>query len=551
MTATVTGGAGATVPAGTPARPRPFLGTGQLTRLALRRDRVLVPVWLAVFVFMAASSASATVGLYPTLTSRIEAAGAINGTPSLVALYGRVYDPTSIGALSLIKLSAMGAALVAVLTIILTVRHTRAEEEAGRLELLGATVIGRRAPLTAALLLVTGTSLALGALTAGGLSAAGLPTGGSLAFGASWALTGIAFAAVAATVAQLTSTARAATGLTSALLGAAYLLRAIGDSAPADGARWVSWLSPVAWGQQVRPFAGDRWVVLLLPLTLAVLAVTAAYVLAGRRDLGVGMLPDRPGPVTAAPWLRSPLALAWRLQRGTFTGWLAAFVLLGVALGSIAGSVGNFATSDAARELFARLGGEKGLTDAFLATEMSFLAVLTSAFGVQAALRLRGEETGLRTEPLLGAPVGRLRWLASHVLVAFGGALFLLLAGGAAAGLSWAVVSGRSEEFGRVLAGAAVQIPSAWLVTSLVVAAFGLWPRAVSVGWAALVAFLLLGEFGPLFEFDQWVLDISPYVHTPKLPGSSFTAVPLLWQLAVTVLLLLVGAFGFRRRDLG
>jgi ABC-2 type transport system permease protein len=182
---------------------------------------------------------------------------------------------------------------------------------------------------------------------------------------------------------------------------------------------------------------------------------------------------------------------------------------------------------------------------------MSFLAVITSAFGVQAALRLRGEETGLRAEPVLSAPVGRLRWLASHVLVALGGAAFLLLAGGSAAGLSWAVASGRSEEFGRVLAGAAVQIPSAWLVTALVVAAFGLVPRAVGIGWGALVGFLLLGEFGALFEFDQWVLDLSPYTHTPKLPGETFTAVPLLWQLAITAVLLVVGAFGFRRRDLG
>jgi ABC-2 type transport system permease protein len=113
------------------------------------------------------------------------------------------------------------------------------------------------------------------------------------------------------------------------------------------------------------------------------------------------------------------------------------------------------------------------------------------------------------------------------------------------------VASGRAEEFGRVLAGAAVQIPSVWLVTALVVAAFGLVPRAVGIGWVALVGFLLLGEFGALFEFDQWVLDLSPYAHTPKLPGETFTAVPLLWQLAIAAVLLVVGAFGFRRRDLG
>src|SRR5437867_2764366 len=113
-----------------------FAGTGALARLALRRDRVLLPVWLAVFVGIAGSSASATIDLYPTEASRVQAAEAVNRTQSLVALYGRVYDPTSLGALALVKLGGLGAVFVAVLAIVVTVRHTRAEEETGRLELV-------------------------------------------------------------------------------------------------------------------------------------------------------------------------------------------------------------------------------------------------------------------------------------------------------------------------------------------------------------------------------------------------------------------------------
>src|SRR5690606_5266403 len=139
-------------------------GTRSLIRLALRRDRVLLPVWLAVFAGMAALSAQATIELYPTVESRVSAATATNSTPSLVALYGRVYDPTSLGAVSMIKLGGMGAAMVAVLTIIIVVRHSRAEEESGRAELLGSTVVGRYAPLTAALLVGIGTNVALGVL---------------------------------------------------------------------------------------------------------------------------------------------------------------------------------------------------------------------------------------------------------------------------------------------------------------------------------------------------------------------------------------------------
>jgi len=94
-------------------------GTSGLVRLALRRDRWLVPAWVGLFAAMAWFSASATVGLYPDLASRIEAANTINSTASAVALYGPIYDPTSLGALSIVKLTAVFAALLSILMVML------------------------------------------------------------------------------------------------------------------------------------------------------------------------------------------------------------------------------------------------------------------------------------------------------------------------------------------------------------------------------------------------------------------------------------------------
>lgn len=181
-----------------------LVGTGQLLRLALRRDRVVAAVWVLLFVAMAAGSAAASKGVYPTLESRVEAANALNSTPATVALYGRVFDPTSLGAVSLLKLGALGSALVALVAVFTVVRHTRGEEESGRLELIGATVVGRFAALTAALALSVGMALALAALTALSLIASGLPASGAFAFGLAWAGAGIAFAAVGALAAQVT-----------------------------------------------------------------------------------------------------------------------------------------------------------------------------------------------------------------------------------------------------------------------------------------------------------------------------------------------------------
>jgi len=275
-------------------------GTGALVRLALRRDRIMLPVWLAVFVLMAVSAAAGTIALYPTAGSWVGPAETWNHSQSLVALYGRVYDSTSVGSLALVKPLGTMAALLAVFAIILVVRHTRTEEETGRLEVLGATVVGRHAPLTAALLVGVGANLVLGVLAALGMISTGLPADGSFAFGLAWAGVGIAFAAIAAVVAQLTRSARTATGIGVAVLGVVYVLRAVGDTVEVTGPSWLTWLSPIGWAQQFRPYAGNRWWVLLIVVGFAVVAAAAADILVARRDLGAGLVPDRAGPATGA-----------------------------------------------------------------------------------------------------------------------------------------------------------------------------------------------------------------------------------------------------------
>lgn len=524
-------------------------GTGTLLRLILRRDRITLPVWLAVFVLMAASSASATVGLYPTEAERVRAADGINQTQSLVALYGRIYDPTSIGAISMIKMGSIGAVFVAILAAITVVRHTRAEEESGRLELVGATVIGRLAALTAALLATVAASLVLALLTALALTAVGLPADGSLAFGLAWAGVGIAFAAIAAVLAQLTRAARTATGLSMAVLGLVYLLRAAGDTADRTGPRWLTWLSPIGWGQQFRPYAGNRWWVLLVTIGFAAAATAVAYALAARRDLDAGLLPERTGRAGAVRSLRGPYALAWRLHRGSLVAWAAGFAVLGLVLGNIATSVGTFFNSPGARDMLARLGGAKALTDAYLAAMLGIIAIVASAYGVQAAMRLRTEETSLHAEALLATATGRIRWALAHTVVALLGTALLMLVAGTAVGLAYAARAGDMARFAPVLAGALAQVPAAWVLTGIVLAAFGLAPRLAGLGWVALVAFVLLGEVGPLLKLNQRVMDISPFTHAPRLPGGTVHATPIVVLAAVAVLLVAVGLAGFRRRD--
>ncbi|MGW7538772.1 ABC transporter permease [Amycolatopsis sp. NPDC054798] len=514
-------------------------GAGALIRLALRRDRVRLPVWILVSASMTAAAAAATAGVYPTEPARRAAAASINAVPALVALYGPVAEPTA-GATAVFKLTAFGAALVALLTTFTVVRHTRANEETGRWELLRGAATGRQAGLAAAGAILAVTALGLGAGAAVGLVAAGLPVGGSLAFGLGWTGTGLVFGALAAVAAQTARSARAASEITVFALVAAYLLRAVGD---ASGPAWLSWVSPVGWAGQVRPFAGDRWWVLALPLAAFLLLWPAAVALSRRRDLGAGLISARRGAARAGRLLSGPAGLAWRLDRGAVVSWTLVFAVLGLVVGNLSGSLGTFFSTPQARQLIAALGGEQGLTDAFLAAEFGVSGVLASALAIVLIGRLRAEESNGRAALVLAGPVSRARLAAGAAAVAVAATAAPLLAEAVTAGLARGEVS-------RLVGAAVVQLPGVWAVTGLALAVFGAFPRAGWLSWAALAAFLVLGEFGPLVHAPGWVLGISPFAHVPHVPGGVVDVAPLLWLTAVAALLGGAGFAAFGRRDL-
>lgn len=521
-------------------------GTRALIRLALRLDRVRLTVWVLVIAVIPMGTAANYFKLYPTQAD-LDAVSGVLTNPSLVALSGPLFAK-SIGALTAWKIGVTEFILVALMSLLTVVRHTRTEEETGRLELIGATVVGRHAPLTAALVVAGLANVAIAGLAALGLMAVGLAAAGSVAFGLATALVGILFTAVAATTAQLTRSARAAVGIASAVLGGAYLLRAVGDTGPTG----LTWLSPVGWGLHLRPYAGERWWVAGLFVAFAVLFTVVGYALVARRDVGAGLLPERLGPADAAPSLRSPFALAWRLHRGLLIGWVVGLALTGAVLGGAAAGIGDLKSpSQGITDVLTRMGGRKGFTDAFLAAIFGITGMVAAAYTVQATVRLRQEEISGRVEALLATPVGRLRWAASHLVFALLGTALLLAVAGVAGGLSYgAQVHDIGGQFGRVLGAALVQLPAAWVLAGLGIALIGLAPRLTALTWAAFILSVLLVELGALFGLNQWVLDATPFAHVPKLPGSTFTVTPVLSLTAVAVALGAVGLTGLRRRDI-
>lgn len=535
-----------------------FTGTGRLARLVLRRDRLRLAIWVLGTPLLGYALAGSVKEFYPDEASRVGYAS--TSASSLVArAFNGPIAGTDLGAVVTAETYVTLALLAALLSTFAVIRHTRQNEETGRAELLGASVVGRYALLTAALLVVVAANVAATALLAAALAGAGLPLAGSVAAAAAIGGVGLAFTGVAAVAAQLSVTSRGANALAAAAVGISFLLRAAGDvlgEQTDSGLRvvsaWPSWLSPLGWGNQVRAFGGERWWTLALPVALLVAGVAAAYALAERRDIGAGLVAPRRGPATAAPGLLSPAGLAWRLQRGALLSWAVGVAVLGFSMG-IAGDEFNAMIEEnpAAAEAISAMGGGAKLIDAYLAAMLGLFALTIGAYVVQALLRTRNDEADGLLEAVLATAVSRTRWLTTQVVAATLGALALVLLGGLTTGLGYGLVAG--DPLGRAvgLGGAAlVRLPALLVVAGVVTALFGLLPRwSVALSWATLIVFLLLGQLGAVLDLPQAALNLSPYTHVPSAPAVDPAALPLVVLTGVAVLLLAAGTAGFRRRD--
>ncbi|GLW09603.1 hypothetical protein Misp01_47320 [Microtetraspora sp. NBRC 13810] len=293
-----------------------------MVRLALRRDRVRLPIWvLAVAALVLRFHHAAATVVVPTPEALAEATQLIRAS-FMRALAGPVFGGGAVTSQSYFLAAYWVEFLLAaaLMNMLLVTRHTRAEEQTGRAELIRSAVVGRHAQLTAALIVALIGDAVLAVLTAVAAVGIGFPTGSALLFGASLAAAGLVFAAVAAVTAQITEHPRGANGIAAVVLAAAWTLRGAGAMQSQEGGP-LFWLSPIGWSQQTRVLADERWWPLGLSALLAGLLVAGAYTLAGRRDLGAALVAPRPGRASAPGWLRSPFALALRLQRAAIGWW--------------------------------------------------------------------------------------------------------------------------------------------------------------------------------------------------------------------------------------
>ncbi|MFC8680412.1 ABC transporter permease [Microbacterium ureisolvens] len=507
-----------------------------------RRDWLQVLLWAMGTALLAYASFVGVSDAYGTEQDRTSLLAAALANP-VILLFRGLPSGTDEGAFMVFLIFPWLAMLAAFMSTFLAVRHTRGDEEAGRAELVAATPAARTMPFLATALHGVLANALLAALTAAAFLAVGLDAEGSLLAGSAAGAVGIVFLGVGLFAAQLMRTSRGANSLAVWTLVATFVIAGIGNATgtPSDDlthmeSSWLTWLSPFGWGESTRAFDENLWWPALLCLGVGLVLTVVSVVLVSARDLGGSFVAERLGRATASAALSTPIGLVWRLTRGAVLGWAVGGLLTGMlstSLASIVKEVG--ASNPAVEEILRQISGEGSVEQGTITTFFTMLGVLAACCAVQIVCRARQEEAHGTAEPLLAAPVGRVRWLADYLIVALLGIVLVVVAaiGGAALGL--ASQDGDWDLMRTVLVTGAGQVAAASVFLVITALAFVVVPRAtIPLGWSLVLLGMMLGLFGPLFQFPDWLVHLSPIAVTPFVDGDEVDLRGLWWLVLAT-----------------
>jgi len=523
-----------------------FAGTGQLVRLALRRDRIRIPVWVVALSGLTYATAVSEEGLFETQAAIDAYAALAENSPVTVAFAGPPIGLNTIAGIVVYEMSLMAILGVSLMAILMMSRHTRAEEESGRSELLRGTETGRHAGAAAALITTSLACVLVGVGLWVALIPTVMPSEPAAIFGAGMALLGLVFAGITLCLAQLFVHARTVTGAGLMVLAVAYVVRAAGDVRE----DWLVWLSPVGWVQATHIPTENRWWPLAVPLVATVLLLALAVVLAERRDFGAGLVPTRAGHPAAPPSLSGTVGLAWRTQRGAVLGWAVGLSVIGAITGTLGSSMQDMLEENPAMADYLEVVEGVSVIDSYVATMALIFSLSVGGFAVWSAGHPGADEDGAQLDLMLAAPVSRTRTVLGNLLVTAVNTLIVMVASSVGVGVGHALAVDDVAEGWRAASAQFAYLPAIMTLVGTVVLIYGWLPRWTWVGWLLLTYYFVLGWLGGLLDPPQWMMDASAFEHTPRLPVESLAGPELPVITLVAALLVALGVAGFRRRDI-
>jgi ABC-2 type transport system permease protein len=497
-------------------------------------------------LFATVAQATTYRSAYPTLAERLQVTRTFGDNQGTRLLYGIPHDLLTTGGWMSWRLGALPV-FTALWGLFGAVRALRAEEESGRLELVLAGIVGRRATFLASMAAVGAGAVILWLSVFLGALPGHVDVGGAAYLALALLTPAFVFAGIGALASQLAPTRRGALGIGGGLLALALVLRMVADTS--GQFEWLRWLTPLGWAEELRPFVGAQPLVLLLPVLSTALLLLASWRIAERRDIGAGLLPARDSAPPSLVGLSSPAAHALRSQRGSLVAWVIGVAAIAVILGALSASVSD-AISGRLNEQFEKLGTSLNSAEGFLGTEFFFLVLAVCLFTCFQLAAAREEEAEQRLETLLALPVRRRRWLAGRLTVAASAAAVLALV---AAVLAWAgaASAGAGVSLADLLGAAANTLPVALLFLGLGALLYAIVPRAgIAIAFGLVAVSFLWDTIGSLVDVPGWVLGLSPFHHVALVPAEPFQAAAAAIMLALAAIAAIAAMQLFERRDL-
>jgi ABC-2 type transport system permease protein len=510
--------------------------------------RVLTAVFTYLFLVYSFVQPFGYRRVYTTAAGRAAFARSFGTNPGLRLLYGEPHNLATVSGYTAWRAGGVLAIAAAVFGLLAAVRALRGEEDSGRAELTLAGIVSRRTAYLAAMAAIGAATLILWAAEFAGYAVARLPLAGSAYLALATVSVIPVVAGAGAVASQLAPARRIALEMGGGAVALFFLLRVVADTVA--GAGWLRWLTPLGWAEEMRPFAGPRPVVLLLPVVVTALLLVPAARLGATRDLGSGLLPERAGG-TSLRLLSSPAAQALRGQRDSLIAWAGGFAVFAFILGVVSSSVSSSGIPAGVDKEIAKLGAGSIMTPSgYLALIFFFYVLGVSLFACAQLGSARREEAGQQLETLLALPVGRTGWLTGRLLLAAGAAVVISLLSGL---LTWAgaAAGGTSVSLGQMLEAGANCLPVAVLFLGVAALAYAAAPRAsAAISYGLLVLAFLWQAVGALLGAPSWLAGLTPFGHVALVPAEPFRATAAVVMIGIGVAAAGAGLAAFRRRDL-
>jgi ABC-2 type transport system permease protein len=563
-----------------------FDNTLKLTKFMLKRERTTSTAWILTMVIL-----NFLILLLMGVTLMPEASDMAEfmlmmENPVMLAMVGPLYSPdiVTMGALYTLMMFVFMGIAVGIMNIFLVVRHTRADEELGRYEVLRSLPCGRLASVNAAMITAVVVNAVMAVLFALsmwlGAHIIGDPMGfeAALLWGVGLAAVGLAFGGVAAFFSQLSSSSRGALSYSFLTMGLFYLLRAGADMDP-DALGFLAFLSPLGLMSRTWVYINNVWWPVLVILGYAGGFTALAYWLCGVRDIDQGIIPARPGKAHGGFLLKSALGLNGRLLRTSIIGWVVILFVTGLSYSAVLQDIDNFvAGNDMYRQLMLGPTGlldyiqVEGMTTEQIAAQINavlntaglsivqlfanmigfVMAMIATVPVILFVLKAKSEEKNGRAELIFATPTSRVKYLVGLVAIAFVSAALIQAA--QAMGLylpaSAALDNPADLPLRFVLESALVYVPAMLVMGGIATLLVGLLPRCTGLIWAyyAFAFFVML--FGRMMTQTAWLANFTPFGWVPQLPMDEIN-----WPVMVVLKLIglglaAVGIYFYNKRDI-